>query len=537
MNGRRHSLPYHTVLLQMLNFPSQSHISKASSILAQDPVDRNPSTSVTTKLTQVLQRASHSHVQAAGLFSRGSTGEAIFHARWSVKLSYRAWALLEYKVNKQRIAKKAHIEIEMDSMTDNIASLSTTDSKQPIVSSTKHESLNGSAFWSLVPILVRRLLFLASLFEYSGLVSEAQYYIDQATKIADAVKGPSLRSQCLASVGILALRRSKIPDALESLRMSVDEASWNQTTIFHARLHIGLHEVYVLEQNWEKASCSLRDAESAMERVEAWTTTANSIFKNDVQERLLGTGDRLASRPETLTLASKRQDLIVKKVVQKTSTRARKAEIVPATTSSDEQEQTGDAFFQRLRGTIKRRHAFQALLQKQLQPATAILSEAAKFPQGPDETARQYIWQAQAHLSQGFAELTLSSVFCVLHDSSISYPSIVQITVQGQGGAHVASSPTKMVKGTKIVTKTLAKRSARKSTEASAAFCNFSQSFEKLKHLVLQGPVHASSRSLHAISDRLIKSSLMLSATSHVCSPLGLNPIFALYSLGKRPVI
>ena len=519
----------------MLKFYSQSHLSKAGLILAQDSVISIPGNSATTRLTQVLQKAFYSFVQAAEFFSRGLASEAIFYARCSVKLSYRAWALLEHKVNRQLAYKVTYTKSEAESMAESTASLSIADDKQPIVSSTKHESLNGSAFWSLVPILVRRLLFLASLFEYSGLVAEAQYYIDQASRIADVVKASSLQSQCLAWVGILALRRWKLPDALECLKTSISKVGQTQTTLFHARLYVGLHEAYVMEQDWGKASCSLQDAETAMGKAEAWTIMPSPIIKVSIQKEPVENDGGLASRLDALTIASKPLGLKVKEAGQKTSMAVKKIEPISRPAPPGNHEISGNISFQRLRGTIKYRYAFQALLRQQFQPAVAVLSEAAEYSQGLDETARQHIWQAQAHLSQGFAELSSDSVFCVLHESSISYPSMLQGTIQEQE-AYVVSSPTKMVKGTRAFTKTLAKKGARKSQETSTTFCNFKQSLEKLKHFVLQGSIHASSRSFHAISDRLVKSLLMLSATSHISSPFGLSPTFALYSLGKRPI-
>ena len=502
-------------------------------ILAKDSANSTSGYSATAKSIETLQKAHVSFVQAAEAFSRDSIGEAIFHARWSVKSSYRAWALLEHKTSRNQISIVAHSVIDMETLVDSTAALSLANEKQPATSSTKHESLNGSAFWSLVPILVRRLLFLASLLEHCGLVAEAQYYVDHASRIADAVKALSLQSQCLALLGIMALRRSKRPDALQILNASLSKASQNQKTLFHVRLYVGLHEAYALDKDWKNASSALQGAESAIEKAEAWTMTADPPIETNALEGLLENHGQTASRLKTLTIASKPQGLKAKKIVQKTNIKARKVETVSMSEPLDSHKKVGDLPFQQFRGDIKRRHAFQALLQKQIQPAVAVLLEAAKFSRGPDEAARQCIWQAQAHLSQGVTELTSNSVFCVLHESSISYPSMLQAAVQEQEEVYTQSPPAKAVRGPRGGAKVPARRGTRKSVEASAASSNFKLSFEKMKELVLQGSMQASSRSLHAMSDRLVKSLLMLSATSHASSPLGLNPTFALFSIGK----
>ena len=464
--------------------------------------------------------------------SRVSTGEAIFHARWAAKLSYRAWALLEHKVNRAK-TKDVQAGVSTVSMVDSIAALSLNDTRTPTISSTKHESLNGSAFWFLVPFLIQRLLFLASLFENSGLVAEAQYYIDQATKIADAVRAPFLQSQCLAAAGVLALRRSKLATSLELLMTSLGKARECQNTLFHARLHIWLHEAHVLNHDWQKASSSLNDAESVIEGVQSYSAVIKPLARSDSTTIQTEIDESLASRLETITLATQKGPRVKGKKLQKPILRSKRTETVLMSESEGNRVNLDMLPLLRLKGEVKRRHAFQALMQKDIKNAMVLLSEAAQSPQNQDEVARQAIGQAQAHLLQGFAILASNSVFCILHESSISYPSMLQENLSEYETVGTASPPKKAAKTTRTTSKPPGKTIAQRSTESSPAISNFfRQAFDRLKHLVLQSSPIASSRAAHAISDRLVKSSLLSSATSCTSSPFRLSPSLALYSLG-----
>lgn len=187
-----------------------------------------PSTTLSGRLRFNRIVADAAYVYSLLATAVGDYKDATRHARQCVTLNRRVWAALESRVNVKKSAPTDETESDIDGASgasfDGISSMR-NDKGVPLVMSVTHDALNGADFWSLVPALYRAIMQHSQVFAYQGLLHEAVYIAEQAEKIANASKSPTLmtdnaswRADCWAQSG----RPDKAEEILEALKSMAD---------------------------------------------------------------------------------------------------------------------------------------------------------------------------------------------------------------------------------------------------------------------------------------------------------------------------
>lgn len=128
----------------------------------------------------------------------GSRYEALAGAKHSVKILNSMWAALErtYSSETPKFSDEAPEASEsgVDDLAKGVKKLQLTP-KDDASSTDATRAAKGAAFWPLVPMLTKALTHLSDMYSHHGLFSEANYYSERATSIAESVRSTGLLSR------------------------------------------------------------------------------------------------------------------------------------------------------------------------------------------------------------------------------------------------------------------------------------------------------------------------------------------------------
>ncbi|KAL9116752.1 MAG: hypothetical protein Q9187_006719 [Circinaria calcarea] len=516
----------------MLTMGSQEHVASAETLLALERSnDSSKNKSYSERYQLITMTAETASLLSLLAFSRCQPAQALLYARQSVKLTYRAWAVLEQRSkstsNLQHVKASAN---EGDILSDSMAALKILAPTPSSVFSTKHESLTCAAFWPLVPCLFQRLLHLSRLFAYQGLLPEAQYYAEQGQKIACAVTSDSLKAHFYALKGMYDANGARLEDGLVHLEKAKDIMVPHQPSIFSAMIEIRLAEAYALQLQNEKADSSFYLAMQALEGLASTPFMGSHVYKAK-QEQLL------ASQMQGLTI----KDTVLapkpaprKRVPVMKCTANRVAEVLSSSNIQRSPQLADHVPLGRVRGKLLRQQAISILRRKKTDSVAHLLLEAAILPSSQQDSVVQALAEAKMYLRQGLEEIASDPVLSVLNESTISCPSTI---IGGRRQSKVCVEPipetsTRTTKSkrqpVKLPPKAVVKQPMLACHEFSAFLC---KALDILKTIHTQAQVAFSSQMIHTVSDVYGKTLMMLSAACSSVSKPSMNPTFAVYAI------
>lgn len=517
----------------MLTMGSKEHVASAESLLTLEKSnDSSKNKSYNERYQLITSTAETASLLSLLAFSRCQPAQALLYARQSVKLTYRAWALLEHQSrstpNLQYVKGLAN---EGDTLSDSMTVMTISEPTPLSVFSTKHESLKCAAFWPLVPCLFQRLLHLSQLFAYQGLLPEAQYYAEQAQKICCAVTSDSLEARFHALKGTYEAKGARPGDGIVHLEKAKDILVPHQPTLFSATIELRLAQAYALHLQNAKADSSFNLAMQVLEWLASTPSMSLLVYKAK-QEQLL---------------ASQMQGLTIKDTISTSKPAQRKRiPIVKCTTnmvpevlcSSNFQRKSQGADhvpLERFRGELLRQQAISILPRKKTDSVARLLLEAATLPSSQQDSVVQALAEAKMYLRQGLEEIVSDPVLCVLNESTISCPSTV-IGGRRQSKESVEPIPETSTRATKskrqpakLPPKAVVKQPMLACHEFSAFLC---KALDILKTIHTSAQVAFSSQMIHTVSDVYGKTLMMLSAACSSVSKTSMNPTFAVYAIG-----
>ena len=523
-------------LCSTLTFNSDEYLEKAR-FLVMDNEYFNSSANTTLSKRSNLVRiyADAAHVYSLLASARGCVQEALLYARHSVQLYYRAWATLE--VTSKRIAGRkptaCPIEVtESDVETSSLSAASCGGIGAMPIMSTTHESLNSTAFWTLVPRLFEGLMTLSQLFDHQGKLQEAEHYVEQARKIAGAVRASHSVGQCLALAADYQTRRGDIEQGFMLLQRATGITSSAQQDRRYATLQCVVSNAHALRCEWRDGDAALSRAKQTLEDlmapqfVHALTYVTPPVLSLESQMSRMS----LKEPPPMKEVQRKRRVPMKGFSVRKT---------VEQKDSEGQSEKTlaTECFpLLRLQGKIMRQQSSNAMRQKDLVNATLLLTEAGKHPGDQQDIVSQELRAAQVLLCQGLEQMSADAVFCVLPESTISHPAtsyseravIKQLPESYLGG--VSTSPNSKRSPAKSSLRKIARTRAQQCCDFTDLLKQARDAVCSIQHLAM---ATSSTATIHTISDVVGKTVMMLTAACPTEAKGHASSTFAVYCMGK----
>lgn len=186
-------------------------------------------------------------------FALGRSEDALAYAKRYVRLNYRAWSTLESHCGSRvTVSRQADLPHDSGELSDSFSNLAISVCQPPPVKSTTHEALRTAPFWSLVPSIYRGLTYLSKIFAHEGLFQEADYYVEQAQKIASAVRATPWTVQSIAMSGNNWARSGSLQHGKALLMQSEQMSSDLKIDTITVVLHSQLANLYRLQCSWKE---------------------------------------------------------------------------------------------------------------------------------------------------------------------------------------------------------------------------------------------------------------------------------------------
>ena len=448
----------------------------------------------------------------------GSTAGSIYYARQSLKLAYRAWALLERQYSQKPKALDA-CGSGSESLTDGMASLSISQSR-PVVLSNKHDSLKSSPFWPLVPRLFQRLIDLSSLLSSEGLLQEAEFYVENAKRIADTVKARCFQNHASIVKASYEICSGDVAAGKSHLEAMITDSA--VTSSLQQSLHVHLAKAHELNNDLIAADQCLL---SALESLEA-TLSANVL---PGQNRHKLKVEKLTNDLNEIQVANKAPR--VTKSRKPTSSRPKKTTVTPLT-NTVEAAITGlsDCLpTWRCKSYILRQRCRLAVRAQDASRADLILSDLQQFPASPMDRMRLDLTQSEVWLHRGLRSLSLDPVFSLLLESTISCPAASYHTQNRD--EEVTQRNLEDIEPRKKDSKPTAAASKRAKAKQLSRSQDTIEFLDRAFRVVYQAQGHSQSllplADLHTMTDIWRKSLMMLSSTASAVS----SPVLTAYAM------
>lgn len=484
-------------------------------------------------VAQMLADANYAYSLMAT--AKGSISEAFLYARQNVKLNYRSWAILEHRHGKLDISSHAaKSQANDDEAIVDQLSTSIATSQNSLVVPKASLPQQAARFWNLVPRLFRGLVHLSQLYANEGLLQESRYYIEQAQKTAAAVDAFRLKVHSLAVHGNYLTRCGEVGKGLSLLKQAEEAALDFHKDQYMVLLYSYMAGSYALQGEPNSEAQATETAENVLEH----------LMKRSFIERLnhqINSETSLELKMDQMTL-SEAPPSRLQHAKPKASSKApgdKPTGKVKAPQLNQDTSYVADALLlTRMKAANLRQRAQAALRGNKLNLVASLLLDIAEFPGIPQDRILLTILKAHFYLRQAQESMAADPVFCVLPESTVSYPSIASSRSRQETNLlergpveRQATSPSK---------KAPAKGSLRKpKLAAKPATSNFlellDQTQESLTSVCSVAKTACSTASIHAMMDVLTKTLMMLSAVTISRPIVTANSTFAVYSMGKLP--
>jgi len=212
------------------------HLAYADYLLAIDNYEKSKvSLEAASRLRDTLppkevskdQRAAYERAHGTGWLlqskyniSIGAPHDALAAAKHAMKLVNSTWCRLEKGQAEAPSGLEEEVqapeakEKEISELTTGVSKLQLQPkSSQKEADAEADTAMKGAAFWPLVPLLCRALMHLSEMYTHHGLFSEANYYSERATEIAESVGSSVLLSRTHSHRAVLLSLADKVEEA------------------------------------------------------------------------------------------------------------------------------------------------------------------------------------------------------------------------------------------------------------------------------------------------------------------------------------
>jgi separase len=361
-----------------------------------------------------------SYVYSLLALAKGDPMLALYHAKRCVILNIRTWTLIERKSRTEEGPyEKEDSSVEMDSMVDGVSKLAVAED-QLSVPQTFFRSGRGSAFWSFVPRHYYGLSNLSAISAHLGLFQDSFYYAEQAQKLVEAVNAKALMIYNKSLRGLICSRGGHVDTARDLLNDSMSALGSLEPTKSTVLNHSTWADFCLRSGDHHQAQRSIVKARQVLSMISG----AEFLGRRQLATQTPALEEVMASL--TLDDAAPKQHAISRKIVgPKKGIKARQPPKsaktkLPANAPSTKME---ISTLNRLEGMLLRRKAESLIVSRNLPDASSTLAEAEDVQIHQADRLEHQLLVTRQMLLDVLRQLSSHAVYCVLSDSTISYPS------------------------------------------------------------------------------------------------------------------
>ncbi|KAL1632271.1 separin protein [Neofusicoccum ribis] len=403
-------------------------LSAARALAENDPTVcamTQPTASFSTRLRYNKLLSEASHVYSLLSLSSGYPSEALAYAKQCVNLNRKIWLTVENRKPRSDVSKTASSDSELDDVTNGVAKMAVQKNTAPAAMSMTHGALTGAAFWSFVPSIFRGLSQLANVFAHQGMLQEAVYFSEQASKVAAAVGAESFVVQNFSNTAQYYLESNRLDDAsdclakadpsVSKLPSSIDLALYHTTS---AQLRQLLEEDDEAVEKYDQANSIIQNLSDPVfiQSLEKLSSGEIEIVEKMSTMKLDEAPARARKTPAKTTRAKKTTKAATKTTTRKTATAV--ATSVPQKMANECPPLEG------LQASILCRKAALLLARDRLSEAVALIEKAAEMKLGQEAAVQHQTTRFRSLMSEAMREIAADFTFNALPESTISFPAL-----------------------------------------------------------------------------------------------------------------
>lgn len=341
---------------------------------------------------------------------RGDAHRALAYARNGVRSLFQDWTRLEQQSASKELGHSVSSTEKDETQEDTSLAMSTCKLQDTVV-----KGAPGPEFWRLAKPLLRSLLSLSTTYAHLGMHQETMYYADQARKIAETLHSSAYLAHCESWIALVSARAGKAAESLEMAAAAQARLPTNQSSRQLIELVCRLSNTYRELRESALESQMIAKADSMLEhlRSKGSGVTANTdIFNIESKMRYL----TISEKP--VKAARKTKATTTRSAPKKATTAKSKAPSPTAIPLSGEvsmPEETAAILLQKGASMI---------VKKDWSSAMVLLQESCSLYKNMPQSSVGLVAMAQSLLGQGLDQMAKDSVFSVVQDSTLSFPSI-----------------------------------------------------------------------------------------------------------------
>lgn len=502
----------HMACAQSLYSQEQEYLERSNSFLSLE--DR-------TKMNVLMSNAYA--INSALSLGRGAGHIALSHAKQSVRLLRRAWINLGTGKLHSAPSLTAPPQPGTEKLIEDVSHMSVTIIDDSMIEK-KQKPVAGSNFWALATPLFRSLTHLSNLFAHHGMFQETVYYAEQAYKLAKEIDSESLLSSACVLLGSSWVKAGSLDKGSDFLVHAKQILSDSEPSRQQATLNYQMGKMHGLLGDHKAQSSAYGSA----------TTLIKTLTSSEFIHGLEHYDDEPPSLEKQMASLSitKRKAVVLKKpatrarrAVSRTAAPRAKTPVQVVAPVSEECPQLTS-----LRGSILRQRAQQMMLDRKLVDALHLLDEAENYPIPRIDSVDHGFLKAKQLLLQSFEQMHGDSVYSVLQDSTISFPSVVGLAKDKPSDRSSIGrvSPPRKVQPTKTKEKLTTKGSTH-----TGFYDKLRQAQDHLIDAHTTGLAIASVSAVHTVSALLNSVAILLCALNPAGVRQMTSPGMAICSIGE----
>ncbi|GKT87842.1 cell division-associated protein bimB (peptidase family C50) [Colletotrichum tofieldiae] len=386
----------HKMLLQ-----GEAAFEKASSAIRKAP-----------RLQRKLLLARAACLSSRIKWDKGEYQHALFHAKTSVRILYQDWTKLEARWQK---APKTESNLSSRQATpDAEESMAKTEPATDLI-----ELSDGPDNWALACGLLRAVLHLSSVYAHLGMFQETVYYAEKAHQIANSTNASIHRAQAASWIGSVWIKACKLDKSIGYL---------NEARQLMATAVKPTRQAFQLACELSASFGEMKDHENEHLLLELAEVTLGTL-NNSSRGAITGVSDeQVVTKMAKLTLkAPATRRTRATKAAAPAATRTTRRVAAPKTKAAAPSKAVVVASNDKasdLKASMLMYKALVHLSKGDWAAAASLLEEAKQMSSSLRESLRVQIGEAICLIEQGTKQMEGDSVFSVVKESTISYPSI-----------------------------------------------------------------------------------------------------------------
>lgn len=535
-----------------LTSTSESTLAAAEALAKSDPEFMDLAKSSTTlsgRMTFYRVVTDACYVSSLLCSSKGDYKNAARYARQSVTLNRRIWSALEGNNSARQAAlpDSSNSSVEGASGFEPLTSM--RDAKgAPLAVSMTHDALKGPDFWSLVPSLYRTIMQHSTIYVSQGLLEEAVYIAEQATKVASAVDSWTLlvaNASRIAELWIQSGKPDKAAPLLEA--QDVTQCGPHLSTVSY---HLSVARLHHAGKDFENEIAAYSDVEKLLKdlssptyfpSIEGFSSSTDTLAKDmsaltlespqavEVKPTRKGRTPAAKAAPKTpaktTRTAAKTTRQAPLKSAPRTASRAPKKAAMPQAVE-EQSTSTQCASLTALQSDVIYRRIATYLLQDDIVKAVEELGKIEALDQDRDGS---HAWvRFKAMLAQAISSISEDFTFNTLPESTIAFPAVPTKDRQSSEGVATTKRPA---------AKSVA-RGARGKQQAQQVKDDFAELIQNAREKLAEAHSrHATAASNHIfrqLSAALSQATVLLSAVSRGRFRGSIHPLYSAYMSGKK---